>query len=152
MDITIISVIQCILLLWIFSIFITSIFEIFHREPPSYLFFGLCLILFGIFWIVNLKIKINLKPWIGSFFVSGLVGILLIINGIRILLKPPLRSWISCSLIILLVFLLFAFGPMGKKRTTILDFLDQIMTKKLWNHGWFKDIELNYQFPPYSPN
>jgi hypothetical protein len=137
------TVIQIILIVWLLSIFVSSIYEIFHKDPPSGLFLGLCFIIFGILWVVNLKIKIDLKPWIGSFYVSGLIGILFIISGTQILLKPPWRSWIVGTLIIILTFFLFAYGPTRKKSLSVLDFLDQITTKKLWNNGWFKDIKLD---------
>jgi len=139
MHISLMTALQILLLIWLLSILITSIFEILKREPPSTLFLGLCLIVLGTLWVLSLKLSFNLKPWLGSFYVSGFFGILLITGGIKILLKPPLRSWITGILIFVLVFLLFAYGPSKKNNSSFVDFLDQITSRKLWNSDWLQD-------------
>jgi hypothetical protein len=115
------------------------IFEIFDKEAPSGLFFGLLLIVIGCFWFLNLKNSVMVASWVSGFFVSGLVGIILISGGIRILLKPPLRSWVAGAVIIILVISLITYGPSHKNTASYFDFLDNITIHNFWNQGWLHD-------------
>lgn len=135
-----ISIIQWVLIIWLLTIFVKSIYEIIDKEPPSGLFIGLFFILLGLYWFFSLRSSINLKPWLGSFYIGGLAGIILISGGIRILLKPHLRSWISASVILILVITLFLFGPSKKGNNNFFDFIENFSTNFHWDNGnWLPD-------------
>jgi len=136
-----ISIIQCVLLVWLLTILIKSFYEIFDKEPPSGLFFGLLFILVGSYWFFSLRNSVNLKPWLGSFYVGGLAGIILISGGIRILLKPRIRCWVSAIVILILVCGLFLMGPSKKGSNPFFDSFDSNFH---WNNGkWFPDSILD---------
>lgn len=135
-----ISIIQWFLIIWLLTIFLKSIYEIIDKEPPSGLFIGLFFILLGLYWFFSLRNSINLKPWIGSFYVGGLVGVILISGGIRILLKPPFRSWVSASIILVLVISLFLYGPSKNGSNNFFDFIGSNVH---WDSGkWLPDSSL----------
>lgn len=139
MNFSTISILQWFFVIWLLTILMKCIFEIFNKEPPSGLFFGLFLIVVGCFWFLNLKNSMLLQTWISGFLVSGLFGIILISSGIRILLKPPLRSWIAGIVILIMVITLGSIGPSRKNAPSFLDFLDNISLPNFWNQGWIQD-------------
>jgi hypothetical protein len=139
MSFSTLSILQWFLIIWLLTILMKCIFEIFDKEPPSGLFFGLFLIVVGCFWFLNLKNSTLLQTWISGFFVSGLFGIILISSGIRILLRPPLRSWIAGSVILIMAITLTSYGPSRKNSPSFLDFLNNISLHHFWSQEWIQD-------------
>jgi hypothetical protein len=141
-----IAILQWFLIIWLLTILAKSIFEIFDKEPPSGLFFGLILIVVGCFWFLNLKNSVLLNSWISGFYVSGLIGIILISGGIRILLKTPLRAYVAVLVIFGLSVSLFIYGPTQKNNPSFFDFLNQTKPGHFWNKQWLQDSSLNTTF------
>jgi hypothetical protein len=138
MNFSTISILQWFLVVWMLTIFMKCVFEVFAKEPPSGLFFGLLLIVVGCFWFLNLKNSLLLNSWISGFYVSGIIGIILISGGIRILLKPPLRSWVAGAVILVFVVSMFC-SPSRKNTPSFFDFLDHLSINHVWNQEWLRD-------------
>lgn len=138
-DMTNMAIVQWFLIIWLLTILAKCIFEIFDKEPPSGLFFGLILIVVGFFWFLNLKNSVFIKSWISGFYISSLIGIILISGGIRILLKAPIRSYIAALIIISFSLSMYYYGPTQRNKPSFFDFLNQSKPGHFWNENWFHD-------------
>lgn len=105
------QIIQWVLLIWIVSLFLRSLLEIFKLDTHDNILSGFLFILAGFIWIASLVWKFDVNKLFFPYFIQSVIGLLLAVYGIRMIWKKPVGSTIVCVVIALVFGFLYYKGP-----------------------------------------
>ena len=104
-------VVQWLLLIWLVSLFIRSVLEIFNLDSLDHTVTGIIFVLIGIAWIATLYWKLNINTIFFPYFIQSAIGLILASYGIKMIWKKPIGSAIACVVIALVSGFLFFQAP-----------------------------------------
>jgi len=106
-----IQLVQWLLLIWLVSVFLRSLLEIFKLDRLDHIVTGLLFVLIGLAWIATLQWHWKIQQIFNPYFVQSSIGLLLTAYGIRMIWKKPIGSAIACIVILLVSGFLYYHTP-----------------------------------------
>ncbi len=109
------QVVQWFLLIWLVSLFIRSVLEIFNLDNLDHLVTGIIFILIGLAWIASLQWKFNISSIFFPYFIQSAIGLILTSYGIKMIWKKPIGSVVTCVVMALVFGFLYDQAPVMVK-------------------------------------
>lgn len=106
-----IQLVQWLLLIWLVSVFLRSLLEIFKLDGLDHIVTGLLFVLIGLAWIATLQWHWKIQQIFYPNFSQSSIGLLLTAYGIRMIWKKPIGSAIACIVILLVSGFLYYHAP-----------------------------------------
>ena len=114
------QVAQWFLLIWLVSLFIRSVLEIFNLDRLDHMVTGIIFVLVGLAWIAALQWKFNINNLFFPYFVQSAIGLITASYGIKMIWKKPVGSAIACVVIALVSGFLYYQAPTISKNDSSL--------------------------------
>lgn len=105
------QIIQWILLIWIVSVFLHSILDIFKLDKHDNIITGFLFISAGFIWIASLVWRFDVNRLFFPYFPQSVIGLLLAVYGIKMIWKKPVGSIIACVVIVMVLGILYVKAP-----------------------------------------
>lgn len=105
------QLVQWLLLIWLVSVFLRSLLEIFKLDGLDHIVTGLLFVLIGLAWIATIQWHWKIQQIFFPYFTQSSIGLLLTAYGIRMIWKKPIGSTITCVVILLVFGFLYYHAP-----------------------------------------
>lgn len=109
------QLVQWLLLLWLVSLFLRSILEIFKLDGLDHIVTGLLFVLIGFAWIATMYWKFDIQRIFFPYFIQSSIGLLFATYGIRMIWKKPIGSAVTCVVILLVSGFFYYNAPSMKE-------------------------------------
>ncbi|MDD4663110.1 MAG: hypothetical protein PHD83_00410 [Caldisericia bacterium] len=134
------QVAQWFLLIWLVSLFIRSVLEIFNLDNLDHMVTGIIFVLIGLAWIASLQWKFNISTIFFPYFIQSAIGLILASYGIKMIWKKPIGSVVACVVMALVFGFLYYRAPVIAKNDS--SFVSQ----------YFPFLSSQVISPPFSDN